>query len=332
MTLGRDRFAHREGWLCAWHDTASDVVGHGEAAPAYWIGEDGIDAIEEEFSSLPADGRELAAALDAGELRASAALYGALDTALLDLRGRLQGVPLWRLLGGSRDAEGHEEIAALITAGERDAVHSEVAARVREGFRVVKLKVGGDVRGDIERVAAARDAGEGRILLRLDANRSWEMTEAVEVLAAVAAPDIEYVEEPLRTRDPVALARFRARVGVPIAMDESVSDEAALTRVVECGGCDTLVIKLARVGGPRKAVELARQARRLGVRVAVTDSIETSVGRAAALHVAAALPAPRQAVGLGGALLLDGEPTGVDAVPATSRLVPCGPGIAVRAA
>lgn len=306
------------------------MVGYGEAAPAYWIGEDGIDAIEAELSSLPADGRELAAALDSGALPVSAALFGALDTALLDLRSRLQHVPLWQLLGGTRDPEGYEEIAALIAASDHESVQREVAERVREGFRVIKLKVGSDVKGDIERVAVARDAGEGRILLRLDANRSWELSDAVEVLAAVAAPDIEYVEEPLRTHDPVALARFRARVGVPIAMDESVSDEAALTRVVECGGCDALVIKLARVGGPRKAVELARQARRLGVRVAVTDSIETSVGRAAAVHVAAALSAPRQAVGLGGALLLKDEPIGVLLAPATSRLVPCGPGLEVR--
>lgn len=330
--LGSVSLATREGLLVAWRDPESGLVGRGEAAPAYWIGEDTIDAVAAELAALVGStpALDLSAALDAGRLAASPAARCALDTALLDLRARQRGVPLAAVLGSGHPAITRFDVAALVAGDAPADVHAEASARVAAGFRVLKLKVGGRPPAeDVARIEALRDAGGGAVLLRLDANRCWSEDEAVAVLAAVAAPDVEYVEEPLRSHDLVALARLRARAGVPVAMDESVATVEAVTRLAECSACDTIVLKLVRVGGPRAAVALARHARSLGLRVALTDSIETAVGRAAAVHVAAALPAPHQAIGLGGAMLLAGDPLGSGGDAPAAVVHSDGPGLGV---
>ncbi|MFM7736876.1 MAG: enolase C-terminal domain-like protein, partial [Alphaproteobacteria bacterium] len=121
----------------------------------------------------------------------------------------------------------------------------------------------------------------------------------------VAGPDLELVEEPLAGSPPLELARLRRATGVPIGLDESVVDMNDLERFDACEACDAVVLKLARLGGPRAAVAIARRARELGLEVTWTDSIETRVGRQATLHAAAADgPVHRRAVGLGGAVLL----------------------------
>lgn len=328
--LGAERLDHREGLLVEWHDPETGLTGRGEAAPAYWLGEEPVASVADELATLVAERTAafLSEALDSGTLEASAPARCALDTALLDLRGRQQGTTVAALLGGPDAAGESLDVAALIGSDEPDAIRAEAARRTQAGFRVLKLKVGGrPPAADIARIEALREGGDGRVLLRLDANRTWREDEAVEVLAAVAAPDVEYVEEPLRTHDLVALARLHARAGVPIAMDESVTTVEHVTRLAECGACDTIVIKLARVGGPRAAFALAHHARSLGIRVALTDSIETAVGRAAAVHVAAALPGPHQAIGLGGALLLEADPVLGDVGEPVAHAFASGPGL-----
>lgn len=328
--LGGERLEHRDGLLVSWYDPETGMIGHGEAAPAYWLGEAPVATVASELAALIAarTPANLSDALESGALDASAPARCALEAALLDLRGQQLGTTVAALLGATQPAEESFDVAALVAGDGPEEIRAEASRRMQAGFRVLKLKVGGKPpAADIARIDALREGGDGRVLLRLDANRSWRQDEAVEVLAAVAAPDVEYVEEPLRTHDLVALARLHARSGVPIAMDESVSTTEQVTRHAECGVCDTIVIKLSRVGGPRAAVALARHARSLGIRAALTDSIETAVGRAAAIHVAAALARPHQAIGLGGAQLLAADPLGAEVGETGARVIARGPGL-----
>ena len=329
VRLGTLEHTSRAGVWVALH--ADDgQVGYGEAAPPYWIDGSDLDALEGELRDHAAAGgpardfqRAASAPLEPTATGLSAAARCAVETACLDLIARRRGVALSTWLGGSNEARID---AAALVSGDTPAAVAAHARRLRQrGFRVLKLKVGTAAPStDIARIEAARDGGG--VLLRLDANRAWSEEAATEVLTATAAPDIEYVEEPLHSHDLNELVRLRRRTGVPLAMDESVGDTAALTRLAECGVCDTLVVKLARVGGPIAGLQLGRQARALGLRVVVTDSIESGIGRAAALHVAAALPPPHQAIGLGGAHWLLGSADGDD----EPVLQPRGPGLGRR--
>ena len=315
---------------------SSGGVGTGEASPAYWIGEGSLARTAEDLHEVVAlvRGQPSAAAVrarllaDAAERTLSAAAACALDSALLDLAARSGGVALCTRLWG--DPERAVAVAALVGGGTLELLVAEVETAVGRGFATLKLKVGGgELAEDVRRVAAVRAGGGARIRLRLDANRAWTLEESRRALAALAPFDVEYLEEPLRHAEPGTLAELARETSVPLAVDESIVDRADLERLLAAGVRVHVVLKAARVGGPTRMLALARAAAAAGLPVVVTDSIESTIGMSVAVHVAASLPAPRFAVGLGGAQLSwagDGVASHPLCVP---WLVPVGPGLTV---
>lgn len=321
----------RDGFVLRLESDAG-LRGLGEASPSFWVGgEDrgaarsSLERIVEAVGGGPST-EDLAGL--APDLVPSA--RSALETSLLDLEARARGVPLAVLLGGETAPL---EIAALVPGESAAAVAEAAGVRIRQGFRSFKLKVGGrSLEEDVERVAALRRSAGPSASIRLDANRAWTLRQARRALERFARFDIALVEEPLGAPDLAELERLRRETRVPIALDESVCDADDLERVVETRALDVLVIKAARMGGPRAALGLARRARARGLGVFVTDSIETSIGRSLALHLAGALPAPRAPVGLGGAMLLAGDVVGKGGIGATPTSRPAGPGLGVELA
>lgn len=184
----------------------------------------------------------------------------------------------------------------------------EAAALVAgSGCTTAKVKVaepGQSFQEDLDRVAAVRDVLGPRGKLRIDVNAAWTVPEAIEAIEALAVHGLEYVEQPVRTID--ELAEVRAAVDVPIAADEAVRLSADPMRVVDQGAADILVLKPQPMGGVRRALDLAR---RCGLPVVVSSALETSIGLAAGVALAAALPELPYACGLGTATLLDGDLT-----------------------
>src|SRR5206468_2177066 len=119
--------------------------------------------------------------------------------------------------------------------------------------------------------------------------------------------------------------RLRAATGVPIAVDESIGDPEDLERVAAARAADVVVLKLARLGGPRSLMTMADRARAAGLLVVLTDSIDTAIGRSAVAHVACALSIAE--VGLGGARLLAEDVDGGGSTGA--EFTPSGPGLGV---
>jgi O-succinylbenzoate synthase len=180
------------------------------------------------------------------------------------------------------------------------AVAPEEAAALAAGHRWVKVKVGGgDVGDDVDRVAAVRMAAGPRAVIRVDANGSWDADTAVTVIGRLAAFDLELVEEPVTGLE--ALARLRRKVAVPVAADESVRGLGDARRLRRLEAADAVVLKVQPLGGVRPALDVAEAS---GVSAIVTSMLETSVGLAAGLALAAALPELPYACGLGTANLL----------------------------
>ncbi len=187
------------------------------------------------------------------------------------------------------------------------AVDPEVAYHsVREsGCRTAKVKVaepGEDGALDSARVAAVREAlgPEGR--LRIDVNAAWTVEEAVGHIERLSAYRLEYVEQPVRTVD--EMVELKKRVDVPIAADEAVRLADDPMEVVDRGGADLLVLKVQPMGGVRRTLDLAH---RSGLPVVISSALETSVGLAAGLAAAAALPELPFACGLATGGLLEGD-------------------------
>jgi O-succinylbenzoate synthase len=180
----------------------------------------------------------------------------------------------------------------------------EAAARaalaVADGFRTIKVKVGDPE--DLDRVAAIRDAVGPDVALRLDANGAWDLDTARSRLRALAAREPEFVEEPVVGLD--EMARLRLDVTVPIAADESVRGIEDVRRLAATGAADVLILKVQACGGAVRGLHWAEDAR---VPVVVTSMLETSVGLAAGVALAAALPELPYACGLGTGSLLAGD-------------------------
>ncbi|MCT1717308.1 o-succinylbenzoate synthase [Dermabacter hominis] len=157
---------------------------------------------------------------------------------------------------------------------------------------------------DLARVAAVREALGDEARIRVDANASWVVREAIEKIRELdrAAGGLEYVEQPCASvRE---LAEVRRSVHVKIAADESVRKAEDPLAVARAKAADILVMKAQPLGGVRRALALAEQA---GLPVVVSSALETSVGLSAGLAFAAALPELEHACGLGTARLLEGD-------------------------
>lgn len=218
-----------------------------------------------------------------------------------------------------------------------DQAHALV---MESGCRTAKVKVAdprSDIADDIARLEAVRDAlgPDGKV--RIDANGAWDVTTARRHLKALARFDLEYAEQPCpTTEDLAALRRHLAHDGVdvPIAADESIRRSGDPERVVALEAADVAVLKVQPLGGVRACLELAD---RLGLPVVVSSALETSVGLAAGVALAAALPELPYACGLNTSRLfvddvVDTPLVAVDGALAVRRPVPTAARLAKLAA
>ena len=201
------------------------------------------------------------------------------------------------------------------------AVGPERAAAIvrASGARTAKVKVAdaeqsraaGDERAlaaDADRVAAVREALGPAGHVRVDANGNWDVDSALHALGVLdaAAGGLQYAEQPCRTVQ--ELAEVRRRTGVRIAADESIRRAEDPLAVARAGAADVAVLKAAPLGGVRRALAVAGAVRAEGdLQVVVSSALETSVGLAAELALAAALPRLELACGLGTLALFEGD-------------------------
>lgn len=177
------------------------------------------------------------------------------------------------------------------------------------GCSTAKVKVaepGQELADDVERCAAVRAALGPGGAVRVDANGAWDVATAVLSITrlARAAGGLEYVEQPCRTLE--ELREVRRRIDVPLAADESVRTAADPVRIAGLDAADVIVVKVQPLGGVVRALEVVAAA---GLPAVVSSALETSVGLAAGVALAAALPELPYACGLGTATLLISDVT-----------------------
>jgi O-succinylbenzoate synthase len=196
-------------------------------------------------------------------------------------------------------------------------VPAEVAARMAlaSGCSTVKVKVGDH--GGEDRVRAVREAVGPGVRIRVDANGAWDVEEAVRVLTSLAGLDLELVEDPVARLDD--MARLRRLSPVPIAAEMPIRTVEDAREMRRLEAADVLVIKPQRIGGLAASLRAAELA---GMPVVVSSALETSVGLAACLAVAAALPVSGYAHGIGTASLLAEDVTEHPLLPLAGRLTP----------
>ena len=197
-----------------------------------------------------------------------------------------------------------DRIPVNVTVPAVDPERAFAIAKV-SGCRTAKVKVaekGQEDGDDIARVEAVREAVGSAGRVRIDVNGAWPVEHAVRMIKALDRFDLEYVEQPCASL--AELAEVRRRVDVPIAADESIrrAEDPLTVRAAEAA--DIAVLKVQPLGGVRAALRVAEAC---GLPVVVSSAVETSVGLAAGVALAAALPALPFACGLATLSLLEGD-------------------------
>jgi O-succinylbenzoate synthase len=175
------------------------------------------------------------------------------------------------------------------------------------GCRTAKIKVaepGQTDADDIARVEAVRDALGPHGRVRVDVNGHWDVPHAARMLAELDRFGLEYAEQPCATV--AELAELRHQTSVLVAADESIRRSDDPLRVRAAGAADIVVLKVQPLGGVRPALRIAEAC---GLPVVVSSAVDTSVGLAAGVALAAALPELPYACGLGTMSLLAGDVT-----------------------
>lgn len=279
----------RAGWLVE-VGTDDGRLGRGDCAPwpdaeresaGQWL----RSALEGLHGTAPTE------ALTALPADAPPAARFALETALLDLRAQIAGLPLRRLL----DPAAADAIAVNAAAGALDAAApARCLDAVRQGYSVIKLKLAlaspARELAQLEALAACLPAGAR---LRLDANRGWGLSEAHQVIEATRKLPVESLEEPLAEPTLGDLHALQRQASYPLAIDESLP---ALVpgAVIARQPVSRLVLKPALLGGLRATLALARAAQAAGLECVVTSVVESIVGVTATAQLAAAVDRGRQ--------------------------------------
>ena len=278
--------------LVARVELSDGTVGWGEAAPAPRVtGEHPGSALEAARLAsqriIGLDAEELGMVVDAVDrvLRGSPAARAALVNALYDAYGRIHGVPLCNLLGGCRS---HRlETLVTVSLASPEEMASRALELVSSGYRRLKLKLGGPVDLDLERVRAVREAVGDGVMLTVDANQAWGYWEALRFAREAPRLGVALVEQPLPADDFDGLARLSASSPVPVAVDESVLGVRDAVRLYSLGFRGVVNIKVSRVGGVDRAAALARLSESLGLGVMIGCMLESGLATLSSAHLAA---------------------------------------------
>ncbi len=276
--------------------TNEGLIGWGECNPFWSIN-------GETQETCVAVGKHLAKALighDAADIEGAhrvmdrlifgnSSIKSAFDIALHDLVAQEAGLPLFKFLGGTEDRPLITDYTISVASPEKMA--ADAIEIVRNGFTVIKVKLGSGADEDIARIRAIRDAIGNSIPLRIDANQGWDPSTAITVLNTLASFNIQHCEEPIPRWQFMEMKDVKDASSIPIMADESCCDHHDAERLIGLGACQRVNIKLGKSGGLFKARKIIALAEADGMEVQIGGFLESRLAWTAAAHLALTSPA-----------------------------------------
>jgi L-alanine-DL-glutamate epimerase-like enolase superfamily enzyme len=272
--------------------TAEDLIGLGNVDPDPGYSEQAFAETLKAIRQLAAyligiDPLNIAAAqkkmdeILAGHLDAKAAL----EMALFDLKGKAFGVPIHSLLGGLL----REEILlnAWIGMLPAEEAASEACLWLERGFRSAKIKLGSGVEQDYARVKAVREAVGHRLALRVDANETYAVDDAIRLGRALAPLDIALFEQPVSRRDLSGMAKVRKALEIPVMADEAILGPESLIEVIKREAADIVKVKVMKQGGISRTVSMIEIAEAAGLKCVIGHGFGLAINTLSEIHVAA---------------------------------------------
>ncbi len=275
------------------------TIGLGVAAPDSDVTGESEDACRQALEThleallLGQDVRHLTAHCRnlARHLSAAPAARAAADMALHDLYAQHLQMPLVDILGRV-----HPALPTSITIGIQPAAEARQEAReyIRNGFRILKIKIGKSIEEDLDCVCQIREEVGHRVAIRVDANQGYSTAALKTFVQKTRKLDLEFIEQPLKADAIEEMRRLPADIRRRTAADESLLDETdALQLTHPPRPFGIYNIKLMKCGGLFAGLQIARIAHLAAIDVMWGCMDESIVSIAAALHAALASPATR---------------------------------------
>ncbi len=312
------------------------TIGYGEGAPDFEVTGETRASVKTALNTLSGelvgkDPFDIEAIMVAALKRAPASptAWAALDMALFDLMGKAVGLPAYQLLGGR--SRGSIAFYPVIPLDEPAVMAGYADGFYRGGFREMKIKLGTTPEEDAERVRLICDAAP-KARLSLDINQGWkDAPTAIGALEMIKGRPIKWVEQPTAAANLPALAEVRRHSSFPIMVDEGCLSPEDAIEVIKLGAADIINIKLMKSGGLLRAAKIYAIAEAAHLPTVVGSMLESSLGSAAGMHLAAAKPGIIACEVIGPAFLKKDIATGFT-VDFERKVIPVpeGPGMGVR--
>ncbi|MDH3438299.1 MAG: hypothetical protein OEN48_15080, partial [Betaproteobacteria bacterium] len=212
----------------------------------------------------------------------------AVEMACVDLAARAAGVSVHTYLGGA--VKERLLFNAWIGILSPEEAAKETLGWKQKGFRSAKIKVGGGIEADRDRVKAVREAVGPDFELRIDANAGYDADTSIKLAKMVAPFRLQHFEQPVPDHDLAGMARVRKEanaVGVPIMADESVLDHASLIRIIRMDAADIVKVKIMKQGGFLNTRRMIATAEAAGIRCVVGHGFGLGVNTMAEIMLAA---------------------------------------------
>ncbi len=221
--------------------------------------------------------------LQSGRRGAAVAAIGAIDIAIWDLKGKILNQPVHKLLGGYRDT-----VPAYGSGINRNYTREELVKEmtdfVKDGFKMVKMKIGGrDPNDDLERVKLVRETIGPNIDLALDVNNGWSITTAIRMTKKLEEYDIYWLEEPILADEIDNLAKLANETSIPIAVGENHYTKWEFKDLIERGAVGIVQAIVGKCGGVTEFIKIAAMADAYGLPVCPHFSFFTDVPMIAAI-------------------------------------------------
>ncbi len=181
--------------------------------------------------------------------------------------------------------------SVTVSADSAEAMVSSAVERIRAGFSVLKLKLGVDPDGDVDRLRRVTDAASGRAEIWVDANQGWTKLQALHFMEEAARAGVApgMLEQPVAASAFDDLAEIAANVSIPVTADESAKTLDDIRRIADNGSVRAVNIKLMKFGGMTGAQQAGALAASLGLDVLVGSMMEHPASLACAVRFAASL-------------------------------------------
>jgi L-alanine-DL-glutamate epimerase-like enolase superfamily enzyme len=217
-------------------------------------------------------------------VHANPSAVAAFDMALHDILGKVAGLPLFRLLGGTKNVFETDITTSIDTL---DKMTAESKKYADMGYKTLKVKIGLDPDEDFSRLEAIRRAVGPKMAIRIDANQGWTVPQAIYALRKMEPLAIEFCEQPVRASDHAGLRAVRSQSPISIMADEALFGPADAVELIRAEACDSFNIKVMKAGGLLNSIRIAHVADAANMRCMVGCMLESNLALTAAAHVVA---------------------------------------------